>query len=82
MYNNLLDLIDFPLNPPKCDYQCITMSWPFTDYDTCIFKHEGCFEKEHHTHFYISEHTLIFLDIRLWKLILKLVKDKIILSKL
>ena len=60
-----------PDDIPPHNYHAITMSWPFTDFDGCVYKDEGMLEPEHHTHLRGADHRTIFANPRLWSTVLK-----------
>lgn len=66
MYDYLVDLIENPLKEPKCNYHCISMSWPFTTFDGCVFVDEAKFDDNNHTHLNYADHRTIFANPRLW----------------
>ncbi len=51
---------------PHHDYHTISMSWPFTDFDGCVYKDETIFTEEKHTHLKWADHRTIFANPRLW----------------
>jgi hypothetical protein len=66
---------------PPHDYHTISMSWPFTDFDGCVYKDEAMFTKdeamftkEKHTHLKWADHRTIFTNPRLWITVGNLIK--------
>lgn len=68
MYQDLVDMLDKPLETPPHDYHCITMAWPwpFSQFDGCVYIDEGRFCDQKHTHLYWADHRLVFANPRLW----------------
>ena len=66
MYDNLIDMLDSETIIPPHDYHCITMSWPFTTFDGCVYKEEAKFDDINNTHLFFADHRTIFMNIRLW----------------
>jgi hypothetical protein len=56
------------------EYHNITMSFPFTDNDTCVFIDEAKWSDEHWTHINWSQHSLAFIDPRLFSTVYGLLK--------
>lgn len=77
MYDDLKHLTNFPLPEPGCDYHCITMAWPFTNFDGCVYVDESSYKKENHTHLAIADHRTIFANPRLWMAVEKIIKEKL-----
>lgn len=51
---------------PPHDCHTISMSWPFTDFDGCVFRDETVLDEDKHTHLAWADHRTIFLNPRLW----------------
>ncbi len=51
---------------PPHPYHTISMSWPGTSFDGCVFRDEATLEESHHTHLPWADHRTIFLNPRLW----------------
>lgn len=51
---------------PPHDYHAITMAWPFTAFDGCVYQSEGMLEEDKHTHLPWADHRTVFLNPRLW----------------
>jgi hypothetical protein len=75
MYYDLIKMIKEPLGEPECKYHCITMSWPFSDFDGCIYVDEGHFDKDNHTHLKWADHRTIFVNPRLWYHVHKIIEE-------
>ncbi len=73
-HNKLVEMsIQDDVKPPKHPYHCVTMSWPFTDCDGCVFVDEGYFSEEHHTHLRLADHRTVFANVRLWHTVKNLI---------
>ena len=66
MYDDLLYMLTETQVAPACKYHCITMSWPFTTFDGCVFMDEGYFDEDFHTHLNWADHRTVFGNPRLW----------------
>lgn len=66
MYDNLIQMLETPLQEPTHKYHCFTMGWFNTLFDGCVYIDEARFTKEHHTHLCFSDHRSIFANPRLW----------------
>lgn len=64
VYNELRITKDHIIKPPH-DCFTISTSWPFTNFDGCVFKHEAVVEEDKHIHIPCSDHRLIFASPRL-----------------
>ena len=51
---------------PPHDFHTISMAWPFTDFDGCVYRDEACIHADHHTHLAFADHRSVFLNPRLW----------------
>lgn len=58
---------------PPHPYHTISMAWPFTDFDGCVYKWETMLEEEHHTHLRCADHRTIMANPRLWTLVERLI---------
>lgn len=59
---------------PPHDYQTITMSWfGFSNFDGKVYKDEAIIEEKNNIHLNWQDHTLVFLNPRLWNLILNII---------
>ena len=60
-------LMEKPLEViPPHPYHTISMSWPFSDFDGCVFRDEATLTESNHTHLAWADHRTIFLNPRLW----------------
>jgi hypothetical protein len=61
----------------KPEHQCytITASWFNTSFDGCVFTDEAKYEDETNTHISWSDHRTIFVDPRLWKVVLHKINE-------
>ena len=57
---------------PKYKYNTISAAWIGTNFDGRVFKNETILENKHHIHIPYSDHILIFLDPRLFKIVYNL----------
>jgi len=55
---------DKVIKPPH-EIFTISTSWPFTNFDGCVFKHEAIIDNDNHIHIPCSDHRLIFMSPRL-----------------
>ena len=62
---------------PPHDYHAITMSWPGTSFDGCVYQDEAMLEKDKHTHLRWADHRTIFFNPRLWITVENLLREKI-----
>lgn len=60
---------------PPHDYHTISMAWPFTEFDGCVYKSETILDKINHTHLPWADHRTIFANPRLWKTVNNLIKN-------
>ena len=51
---------------PPHDYHTISMAWPLTEFDGCVFKNEATLDEKNHTHLAWADHRTVFLNPRLW----------------
>jgi pimeloyl-ACP methyl ester carboxylesterase len=51
---------------PPHDYHTIGVSWPFMDFDGCVYKKEMILDKKKHSHLRWLDHRTAFISIRLW----------------
>ena len=51
---------------PPHPYHTISMSWPGTSFDGCVFRDEATLEESNHTHLPWADHRTVFLNPRLW----------------
>jgi pimeloyl-ACP methyl ester carboxylesterase len=77
LYEDLIKLLEEPMESPPHKYHCFTMAWPLMNFDGCVYVEEGKFEDEHHTHLPNSDHRTIFANPRLWWHVHKVIEDKI-----
>lgn len=63
-YDHLLTKEQEPAPPHP--YHTISMAWPFTDFDGCVYKDEATIEEDKHTHLGWADHRTVFLNPRLW----------------
>lgn len=66
MYDDLIKLLDEPIEEPPHNYHCLTMAWPMSKFDGCVYVEEAHFDKERHTHLPFADHRTIFANPRLW----------------
>lgn len=61
----------------KPEHPChtITASWFNTSFDGCVFMDEAKYEDETNTHISWSDHRTIFVDPRLWKVVLHKINE-------
>lgn len=65
-YTELLKMLDYPDQPPPHPYHTISVSWPFLNFDGCVFQDEACLDVENHIHIPWSDHRTVFLSPRLF----------------
>lgn len=53
------------IEPPH-KYHSISMAWPFTNFDGCVYKDEAMISEKNHTHLAWADHRTIFANPRLW----------------
>jgi pimeloyl-ACP methyl ester carboxylesterase len=53
------------LEPPH-DYHTIGVSWPFLNFDGCVYKDETILDENKHSHLRWLDHRTAFVSIRLW----------------
>jgi esterase/lipase len=59
---------------PPHDYHTISMSWPGTDFDGCVYKDETILSPQNHTHIAWADHRTVFANWRLWSTVLEKIK--------
>lgn len=52
--------------PPPHPYHTISMAWPGTSFDGCVFRDEATLEEVNHMHLPWADHRTVFLNPRLW----------------
>ena len=55
--------------PPPHDYVTVSMSWPLTDFDGCVFRDEATLDKDRHVHLSCADHRSVFFNPRLWRVV-------------
>lgn len=63
---------------PPHPYHCITMSWPGTTFDGCVWQDEATYDDEHHTHLAWADHRTVFANPRLWWHVNSLVAEHVV----
>ena len=63
---------------PPHNYHTISMAWPFTDFDGCVYRGETMMDERKHTHIPWSDHCTIFANPRLWTTVGSLLVEKCI----
>jgi pimeloyl-ACP methyl ester carboxylesterase len=58
---------------PPHPYHTISMAWPFTEFDGCVYKHETMLDEDKHTHLAWADHRTIFANPRLWHKVFKII---------
>ena len=53
------------IEPPHA-YHTIGVSWPFMDFDGCVYKEEAILDEKKHSHLRWLDHRTAFVSIRLW----------------
>lgn len=56
---------------PPHPYHTISMAWPFTMFDGCVYKDETMLDERNHTHLPWADHRTVFANPRLWHCVLK-----------
>ena len=51
---------------PPHPVHTISMAWPGTDFDGCVWRSEATMDPEHHTHLAWADHRTVFANPRLW----------------
>jgi esterase/lipase len=74
-YKFLQDKKPEPIPPHK--YHTISMSWPFTEFDGCVYKRETILDEKNHTHLRWADHRTIFANPRLWVLVSNTISNEI-----
>ncbi len=59
---------------PPHQYHTISMSWPGTMFDGCVYRDEATLNAANSTHLYCADHRTVFLDPRLWASVVGLLK--------
>lgn len=59
---------------PPHKYHTISVNWPLTTFDGCVYVDETKFDDENHTHLRWADHRTIFIDPRLWHTINKILE--------
>ena len=55
---------------PPHECHTISMSWPFLNFDGCVFTDETKLTDDNHTHIKWADHRTVFASPRLWKVVL------------
>jgi pimeloyl-ACP methyl ester carboxylesterase len=59
---------------PPHPYHSISMAWPGTSFDGCVYRDEATLHPQHHTHLPWADHRTVFANPRLWWHVLHHVK--------
>ena len=60
---------------PDFEYNTISTSWPFTDFDGYVYRDETTMNPEFHTHIPHSDHRFIFADPRLFRKVYEIINE-------
>lgn len=55
--------------PPPHPYTTVSMAWPFTEFDGCVYRKEATFDKKSHIHLPWADHRSVFFNPRLWHVV-------------
>ena len=78
MYKNAYKHLMIKGNDPEPPhrYHTISMSWPWTAFDGCVYQHEATLNIDKHTHLGWADHWTTFVNPRLWFVVANLLKEK------
>ncbi len=65
-----------PEEEPPHPYRTIGMSWPFCDFDGCVYRDEATLNEKHHTHLAWADHRTVFANPRLWTAVARLLDSR------